>query len=59
MSVHITSPSLLGCADVIQLVEADAIYEEFGVNANMGKDEAPEAALWHSRLFACQKLGTW
>ena len=57
MSVHITSLSLLGCADVIQLAEADAMWEEFDVHSNVGIDEDAEAALWHSRLFACQRLG--
>ena len=58
LSVHITRRSQLcgTSADVTQLAQADAMFEEFNVELVAKKDEESEGALWNNRLFPVQKL---
>ena len=50
------APWLLSCTDVIQLAQADCMGEVWDESKMADADQDSQTALWHSRLFVCQRL---
>ena len=56
LSVHIGCPSLLCCADVIQLAEADFILEQYNPEL-MGKRPRVRVCFVEQSLIRCSEIG--